>query len=69
MKGFPKKGSISTYFYKILGAAREIGTTAGFFAFPASSTMYGAGEKKSGFFEFFFYFFGNFENRRSRDPF
>ena len=46
----------------------EIGPGPPFFAFPCSSTVYGAGEKNPRFFEFFSYFCGHFENRSSRAP-
>ena len=46
----------------------EIGPGPPFFAFPCSSTIYGAGEKNPRFFDFFSYFWGHFEDRSSRDP-
>ena len=59
MKAFPKKGSISTNFYKKKGPKVEIDTGTPFFAFPCSSTIYGAGEKNP-------YFFEPLEDRSSR---
>lgn len=66
MKASPKKGCLSTYFYKNRCPKALLDTTTVFFAFPASPTMYGAGGKNMRFFYFFSYFFGHFENRSSR---
>ena len=57
MKASPKKGSLSTYFYKNQGPHRLRDTMTVFLAFPASPTMYGSGEKIRDFFEFSLYFF------------
>ena len=56
-RALQQKGSISTLFYKKWCPTVEIGPGAWLFAFHGSSTIYGAGEKKSAIFWFFFIFF------------